>query len=241
MKKNLKNILLGALLFAGVMNSSAQKTAVTFSFFNAAFYANTSPISQGYMGIGLERNVGDYIALKLEVNNGFQILYNLTDGKILQAGSAMEKSEEYTDANGDPQEFYYHWTVPSFDINYQSKFFFRGNDKTGAYLSMGLGVRSVKYIFHVGSITDYNYEKIPKDIQKKNEYSENLVVVPLILRVGGRGEIQGFFPDFSFGIGYNIAHNKTIQDKTITKTWDLSVPTLSGFTAVGSIAFGIGW
>jgi len=243
MKNTYIKIFLGAFLSVAAMQASGQKTAFTFSFFNMGYYVNTSPLTQGYMGIGLERNVGDYIALKLEINKGFQILYNLTDGKILGAAGSNDYSQSYYDTvTGYSNEFGYHWSVPCFDINYQSKFFFRGNDKTGPYMSMGIGIRSVKYIFHVGSVDDYySDEDVPHDLEKKDGYFEKLTVIPLILRVGARGNMEGFFPDFSFGIGYNISHNKTVEDKTITKTWDLSVPELSGLTIVAGISFGIGW
>jgi hypothetical protein len=243
MKNILHRIFVCAFFFVAMMTASAQKTAITFSPFNVAFYANTSFLTQGFMGIGIERNVGTYIALKLEINRGFQILYHISNGKILGITEGNEHTREYTDSLGEYNEFSYHWTVPSFDINYQSKFFFRGNDQTGAYMSMGIGIRSVKYIFHTGPLDKYSYDSqsVPHDLQLKDGYSENLVVVPLILRVGARGRIQGFFPDFSFGMGFNIAHGKTIEDKTITRTWDLSVPSLSGFTVTGGISFGIGW
>ena len=243
MKKNYIRIFLGAVLSVAAMQASAQKTAFTFSFFNMAYYANTSPITQGYMGIGLERNVGDYISLKLEINKGFQILYNISDGKIVGALGSSEHTQSYYDSTlGYSTDFAYHWTVPCFDINYQSKFFFRGNDKTGPYMSMGIGIRSVKYIFHTGAVTDlYDSEDVPHDLEKKDGYYEKLTVIPLILRVGARGDMDGFFPDFSFGIGYNFSHDKTVEDKTITKTWDLSVPKLSALTIVAGISFGIGW
>ena len=110
-------------------------------------------------------------------------------------------------------------------------------------MAMGIGVRSVKYTLHVGSTDDYvtYVGEIPEELEAKDDYSENLVIVPLILRVGLRGYMRGFFPDLSFGIGYNIAHDKTIEDRTITKTWSLEVPELSGLAVTGSISFGIGW
>ena len=110
-------------------------------------------------------------------------------------------------------------------------------------MAMGIGIRSVKYTLHVGSTDDFvTYaDDIPHELEVKDDYSENLVIVPLIMRIGLRGYMKGFFPDLSFGIGYNAAHAKTIQDRTITQTWDLEVPKLSGLAVTGSISFGIGW
>jgi len=242
MKKKTISILAGAVLSLSVMQGLAQNTAFTFSFYNAAYYVNTSPMTQGYMGIGLERNVGDYISLKLEVNNGFQILYKISGGDL---GSVIGSEEDisWEDSLGYSHYFPYHWTVPALDINYQSKFFFNGNDKTGAYMAMGIGIRSVRYILHVGSTDDYSYSsEIPSELQQRDdEVIEKLTVVPLILRIGARGEMDGFFPDFSFGLGYNISHNKTINDNVVTQTWDMKVPKLTGLTVTGSISFGVGW
>src|SRR4029079_6193698 len=91
---------------------------------------------------------------------------------------------EWSDTLGNSGDFFYHWTMPSFDINYQSKFFFSGNDRAGAYLAMGIGIRSVKYIFHLGSVdefNDYTSDEVPKDLQKKDNYSETFTIIPLIL------------------------------------------------------------
>src|SRR5688572_22653563 len=132
-----------------------------------------------------------------------QRFYKITDGKILSvAGNDLNR--QWTDSLGDSRSFYYNWTVPSFDIYYQTKFFFGGTDETGAYMSMGIGIRYVKYIFHLGSVDDFYEESgdVPPDLSSKDEYSENLTVIPLILRVGARGNMEGFFPDFSFGLGY---------------------------------------
>ena len=236
-------IFASALLSFTFMHVSAQKMGITFSPLNAAYYVNTSLMTQGSMGIGLERNVGDYISLKLEVSQGFQILYKISDGDFLELGQGIEEEKTWYDTtNGSSNTFAYHWAVPSFYFNYQSKFFFRGNDKTGAYMSMGIGVRSVKYILHLGYLSSYyDDENIPPDLRGKDGYEETLTVIPLVLRIGARGVMDGFFPDFSFGMGYNFSNDKTIKDKKITQTWDLSVPKLSGLTITGSIAFGIGW
>ena len=241
MKNILNRMILAGVLCTVMIRAFAQNNGITMSFLNAAFYANTSPFTQGYMGIGYERNAGDYITLKLEINKGFQVLYNLTDGKVLGAVGNSGYERSYVDSQGYNQIFYYHWSVPSFDINYQSKFFFAGNDHTGAYLSMGIGMRKVKYIFHVGSPEDYGDYDAPKDIERKDNYEETVTVIPLILRIGARGDLKGFYPDFSFGLGYNLSHNKTLKDKTITKTYDLTIPKLSGLAITAGISFGVGW
>lgn len=242
MKKTASNIILSIALSLISFASVAQKNGIAVSLFNASFYSQSSIFTQGYMGIGFERNVGDYNSLKIEINKGFKILYTLTDAKILTAVGKAEKDVSFTDSLSYTSTFYYHWTMPTFEINYQSKFFFAGNDRTGGYMAMGIGMRTVKYQLHVGNINDeYGNEEIPSDIRKKDGYEETKTIIPLMLRVGIRGNLKGFYPDVNFGIGYNIGHNKTVTDKTITKTYDLTVPKISGLAINASVCFGIGW
>jgi hypothetical protein len=243
MKKKLTFIFLTTAISLLSFSAVAQKNGISFSFLNAALYAKASPFTQGYMGIGFERNVGDYISLKVEINKGFNIFYKITDGKILSVAGSNDFDKTVVDSTGEYSTFMYHWSLPSFEINYQSKFFFRGNEETGAYLAMGIGFRSVKYVFHTGGVSGdyYNDDEAPKDIEKKNEYTESLTLIPLVLRIGARGDLKGFYPDFSFGMGYNISHSKTITDETIVEDYELTVPKLSGLALSASISFGIGW
>ena len=53
--------------------------------------------------------------------------------------------------------------------------------------------------------------------------------------------IKGFYPDFNFAMGYNIGSGQSIKDKTITRTYDLTVPKISALSITAGIAFGIGW
>ena len=237
------NFLLAIFCIMICINADAQKNGITFSPFNFASYAKLSLTSQGYMGMGYERNVGDYITLKVEVNKGFQLTYKLGAGELGDfTGQNYSNVSVYDSSTGYSDSYPYHWTAPFFEINYQSKFFFRGNDRTGAYMAMGIGFRTVTEELHLGTASDdYISDDLPADLKHLDGYKEKFTIIPLLLRFGIRGNLEGFYPDLSMGIGYNIAHDKKVTDGTITNKYHMSVPTLTGFSMTGSIAFGIGW
>lgn len=217
-----------------------QKNGITFSPFNAAYYITASPTSQGYMGLGFERNVNEYITLKLEINKGFQFTYQMAKKGLIEDATYLNISV-FDSASGYDRNIFYYWTAPSFEVNYQSKFFFRGVEKTGAYIATGIGIRVFKEKLHFGENPDQNYELIPSELESRNGHEETFFCFPLMLRIGARRDLDGFYPDFNMAVGYNLFNGKTINDAIIKGKYNMDVPEITGLTVTGSVCFGFGW
>lgn len=135
---------------------------------------------------------------------------------------------------------YYYTSVISYtELSYQSKYFFSDNDDNSGYISSGIGLKFVKWTFDASEISEIPAGLIlpyPSDLLE-----EKLTVVPLSLKLGSRGSMDGFFSEYYIGFTYNLGADKLPQDDALKNFTADSEKPMNKLAFTLGYSFGIGW
>lgn len=192
--------------------------------------STTNFMSDWYYGIGYEQNIGDKLAVSL--------CFNSSLGKTFGKEDVNTKYIYYTDINGNENSYPYEYTsyISYTGLSYESKYFFNENDDNSMYVSSGIGFKSVKWTFIAAS--DYN---IPDSLITftAGTMIDKTTIIPLSIKIGGRGSMDGWFGDWFLGFNYNLGVDK-LPAKQSFKDLEFEKPMHKlAFTA--GYSFGIGW
>ena len=183
-----------------------------------------------YNGLGYEQNFGNRIALSLE--------YNISFNNLSRTSKTMLNSGHF-DGNYNSDGYSFGVDFPMHEISYQSKYFFRDNDERATYVSFGLALHTINYTWSIRK--NYYYSSgttlVPDDF-REGDFKESVTTVPLTIRLGARGAINGSFGDYSIGFRYNLSGDKGPTNKTYKYVAESSLRDLS---FIFCMSWGIGW
>jgi hypothetical protein len=228
MKRLLTSLLL-ALLISVCCAGTLQAQAVTFKLLDyAPFVVERNPNGL-FWGFGYEQNIGDRIAVSLEYSKS----YNLDE-------SNFETSYTYRDASGYGYGYSSLSTYGWSEISYHSKFFFTPSDDRAWYVSSGIGIRTFHHILDIyGAQFDVPYASLSQSIVD-GTHTEDVTLIPVTLKLGQRGSIDGWFGDWFLGLSFipgasgKLPPANSPYDKS-------SYLSLKGVSFVFGLNFGIGW
>lgn len=193
----------------------------------------TNSFSNWFVGIGYEQNVGNRIAVSLDINSSL--------GKLFGSESEQSKTIDYYDNNYQFTTSYsinYTSYISYTELNYQSKYFFNDNDDASGYISSGIGLKFVNWTYKAVD----GYGSVPPEISylvPRNSIEEKLLVIPLSLRFGRRGSIDGAFGEYFFGFSYNLKAGNLPQSDELKNFFNEK--PMRGFAFNLGYLWGIGW
>lgn len=233
MKLNIKYAVAVLMMLAG---SNGFSQAIRFNTYNYCddFRVNKSTDiydeggsslddnSDFYWGIGYEQNVGDRISVSAEINSSLGKIYSESYVSIPEPYVDLTTGQTYTTTKS------YNLYVSYVELKYISKYFFKENDDRSGYIASTLGFKKVNYGYS-------DEEGGEGDLSLK----ESKLIIPLGLRLGWRGSIDGWFGDGFIGAGLNIGASSEVKDPIIKAFNKNSSISTIYFTA--GYSFGIGW
>jgi hypothetical protein len=220
MAKRINFSLLVLLLFV-LPNVRGQGVRVTYIGYNS-FESMPGKEFMNY-GLGYEQNLASHIAVSLEYFKSY--------------GLGDETWGEYSNADANSNDFIYIFKAPWREFTYTSKFFFSGNDVKSAYLATGIGYRQIDF-----SMSTQNYNSSSPDAEaiSRGAPLQRITMVPIYLKIGSRGEIDGWFGDYFIGLNFNPgAGNQKSGNQTIDNL--LNEKYFRTFSFTFGLAFGLGW
>ena len=141
-------------------------------------------------GIGYEQNVTKHLALSLSYNSSW--------------GHTDDETSEYSydDGSGYGYTFTYFQDFTWHEFAYESKYFFDGNDDNSMYLSSGIAYREVSHLTTIDNVwVDPGYYDV-YDALAQTYYRVNFSCVPITIKWGERGEMDGLFTDVYVGVTF---------------------------------------
>ena len=204
------------------MNSNGQ--SIRLNYFCSSVFENLGA-SHYYYGFGYEQNLGSRLAVSLEYNRGYSFDDYVNGNIVFPDGTGVQ----------------YSLNMPWTEFSYQSKYFFSDNDDGTAYLSMGIAYRNVKSEMQNVSYSGMGTSPIPQEATG----TESLI--PISLKLGYRGSIDGLFGDYFIGINYipggsskNTGIN-SIDNYPLLDSENRTVDCYKSIAFTFGMAFGIGW
>ena len=161
--------------------------------------------------VGLDRDLGERISI------GLDALF------IPKKNSFEGSSSYYVD--------YYELTTSSFGLQYRSMYYFGG----AGYIASTIGFRNIKMNMVLTELTTdaFGYDKfITRTLNK------NTMIIPIGLRLGARGELDGWYQDLYLNVGYNIGSSKKPYGTEVVLE---KSDEISGLWFSLGYAFGVGW
>lgn len=185
-----------------------------------------------FLGLGYEQNIGEKIALSLELSHSY--------GFITGPENSGSKEFSYFDTGNNLSNFTYSRVsyISYLALNYQSKYFFYTNQDVSTYISTGIGLKSVKWYLK----PEIDNNSIPESFQGKfsnSPINENKLVVPITFRLGRRGSLDDTFGDISIGVSYNLGANGLNENKYLKYLFEESPMRNIAFGI--NYSFGFGW
>lgn len=193
----------------------------------------TNPMSNWFAGLGYEQNIGDRIAISIDINSSLGKLFGEEDEQY-RSFDYYEPGSQYLSS----YEFSYSSYITYTELNYQSKFFFNTNDDGSGYISSGIGLKFVRWNLSPST----NYYTPPDEIASllpSQNIEEKKLIIPVSLRLGHRGSLDGVFGEYFFGVSYNIGAGNFPEDSYLKNFYDKK-PMRSLSFNIGYL-WGIGW
>ncbi len=168
-----------------------------------------------YMVLGWDYDLGDHLSGGLD----FVMDMNWQD----------EYAQPYysTVVTGGPSSYYEKFKA--LGLQYRSQYHFMDNDGTSLYLGTTIGFRAVRQVINYTDDTNFNY------VQRKVE--GNGLLIPVGLRIGVRGALDGGYGDFYLAVGQNIGSGEAFTK--LPFLLEESMPSKLMFQL--GLAYGIGW
>lgn len=210
-------ILLVLLLALGAMGVHAQGTTGMRFILGEMNRIYTKPAYGNYcMGLGLDHAPNNRLSL------GF-------DAAIDVSGIGGSYEPLYNGSFGNTT---YSTATRLYTLGYHTEFAFSSNTSSHFYMGTFLGLRLASQRWNL-SVSQPGMEYIEKRLDTK------ATLVPVGLRFGFRGSVDGPFADLYVAVGYMIGGSKTLLAGNIPK--NLAYATTSSMAITMGLAYGVGW
>jgi hypothetical protein len=210
----LKSLFLSIAFSLFTILCSAQAIKVIFP---SGFTGINSSIG---LGLGYEKNLIDRLSFSIDGNWG---------------GGAEYKQPTNFTFTKDNAEFYgnYSSDFTYFEVIYTSKYFISKNSNRSFYAGTGIGYRNCKFVTNYNEHDQYSYNSVSDVLKETHSF------IPLFLKFGYRGPIDGWFVDMSFGAQYLPGVNT--KSLTIPHVDNTGTGLFSTMCFTYTFAFGFGW
>ncbi|HEY0976635.1 MAG TPA: hypothetical protein VGE21_04125 [Flavobacteriales bacterium] len=213
---------IAAITAAVAVQAQANGVRGIFPHFDKTF-TDISAFKRWGVGIGYDHQTAGPIAFGVE----FQ-------APVLD----LEGDGPYGDTRSFSHQGYeasYYSKLSSWTVLYRASYFV-SNDGSGFYVGSFLGVRHVKETLTLSHVEGPNYVYDQGPFKGLEECKG--LVFPLGIRFGVRGEMDGWYQDLYFQLGYQIGGGELSYASSFM---DRNAPQLSGITYGLGYAFGVGW
>ncbi len=202
----------------------AQANGVRFIFPEfTKVYAEKSMWSSYQLGMGYDHDFNDRISMGLDITIDLQ---RATE----EGGLSIEVP--YAGLIGN-----YYSGDRLLSVIYRTAYAFTDNSETNLYVGSYFGVRSFKQTLDLSYVTDptgsFNGNG---PFQQQVEAKKTLI--PIGVRLGVRGSLEGGFADLYTQLGYNIGGGESAFTQTYFSGEDFDLSSMS-FTL--GLAYGFGW
>ncbi len=211
-----QHTLLSFLLLCFSSLAFSQGIRVNAACFNLSENSQNGQYSSshnGFVGIGYLQDIGTKLSVSLEYNKSWDVSdYGTSD------------IDETTSGN----IYIYSLDMPWSEIAYESRYFFTDNDEAAFYISSGIAYRTIDTKF-----TDFTYGN--SEVTKKTYH-----VLPITLRIGHRGSMDGFFGDLFVGTTFIPGASSIKPGPTIFHD-EVDHSFIRGLSFNFGWSMGIGW
>jgi len=174
-----------------------------------------------YYGFGYEHLVDEYLSVTAEVNFSY---------------TGQDQDAYYGYYNGNSQiSLDYTFKYPTTEFAWQARYYFDGNTETSWYFSSGVSYKQVRFKCDVLNTYSQN-QGVPAGLTP-GATQENFAVFPLSIRLGHRGETDGFFTEYFIGFNFNIGD---IKPKAAVFDY-IQYNELATLNFCAGLNFGVGW
>lgn len=202
----------------------AQANGVRFIFPEfTKVYAGKNMWSSYQLGMGYDHDFNDRISMGLDVTIDLQRATE-EDGQSIEVPYAGLIANYYS---GDRL----------LSVIYRTAYAFTDNSETHLYIGSYFGFRSFKQTLDLGYVTDPSGSSNGSGpFQQQVEAKKTLL--PIGLRLGVRGSLEGGFADLYTQVGYNIGGGESAFSQAYFSGRDFDLSSMS-FTL--GLAYGFGW
>jgi hypothetical protein len=145
----------------------------------------------GRVGIGYDQNVGTKVSLALT----FHYYYDLA------ANGAESRSLDFNDNEYGHVRMSFDEDADAMSLTYSSKFYFKEVSDRGLYCSAELGIMKTTLYYTPYNISADNRTLTAyKGVQAEVETSISKILIPVSFNLGYRGDIEGGYGEYYFGI-----------------------------------------
>lgn len=219
----MRRTLLLLLCAACTVAASAQANGIRFIFPEfSKLYGAKSMWGSYQLGMGYDHDFNERLSMGFD---GLMDLQRATDGAL------------GTDIPYQGYIAQYYITDKFFSMQYRTAYAFSDNDGGHLYLGTFIGVRMIKQSASLAYVTDPNgFTNDDGPFIREAEGKKTLI--PLGLRFGLRGSLEGGYADLYTQIGYVVGGGESTFSQAYFKGDDFDL-TKMAFTL--GLAYGFGW
>lgn len=210
---------------------------VRFTFLDWDRMSNVEVLGKAQLGLGLDFDTGPRTGMGVEVKFDPGIFSTISAVLPLSSTDAPVSTTEMLGSQA-----FYNYGTKSFALELRSMYFFTDNTQAAAYVGPFIGVRSYTM--------DLTYESQHDDYfntsyKFPNRLTGSRIVVPFGMRVGVRDDLNSFFSDLHFSLGYQIGGGGVLFDtpyemRIEPRLGPVREMKMTGFTVGFGWALGIG-
>lgn len=203
----------------------AQANGVRFIFPEfTKVYADKSMWSSYQLGMGYDHDFNDHISMGLDITIDLQ---RATE----EGGRSIEVPYAGLIAN-------YYSGDRLLSVTYRTAYAFMDNSETHFYVGSYFGFRSFKQTLDLGYVSDPSGNGTSGNGPFAQHAEAKKIMIPIGLRLGVRGSLEGGFADLYTQLGYNIGGGKSAFTQSYFAGEDFDLSSMS-FTL--GLAYGFGW
>ena len=214
-----RSILFGTALLATAAVAHAQATGIRVIFPEFTQTTREGNFKRFLLGGGLDHDLNDRLSL------GLDVLFDPTGSDY--SGEEIQVTSGAYVAN-------YDLSAKTLAIAYRAVYAFSDNDETHVYLGSSIGYRKLKQTVNLAYVDGPTYDNGP--FQQRAEGSVS--VIPVGLRLGVAGGLEGGYGDLYLSAMYGIGSNKSGFSQSFF-SGDEFKP--ASFILTIGLAYGIGW
>ncbi len=219
----MQRLLLLSLSATCAIIVSAQASGIRFIFPEfSKLYGAKSMWNTYQLGMGYDHDFNERLSM------GFDAVIDLQ--RATESGlSADVTYQGYTGS--------YYLSDKVFSVQYRTAFALSDNDEGHLYLGTFIGVRTVKQTAELSYVTDpngYSYDNGPFVSTAEGKKT----LIPLGLRFGLRGSLEGGYADLYTQLGYVVGGGESTFTQAYFKGTDFDLTNMA-FTL--GLAYGFGW
>lgn len=189
----MKNITSGIILLASVflnyINANSQAIKADFIGYSGitSRYEN-----QLFYGFGYDQNLGEKISVGITYKKG----YSLDDTYF-----TTQIEYGFPTVDGDVLFSVYHHNSWQ-EFSYTSKYFFEDNSDGSYFVSTGISLLMAKNEYDVRDLSvNGNFDPTFYGDLREGLYKQDITLIPISLDLGRRGEFDGLYFEYYFGLG----------------------------------------